>query len=108
MFIQNRISNNIASEVSEDAGTGGGIALFIRTDSPHIYPLMSLIGNDIVSNTAVLSPTSSTGVGGVGGGVAIGGKSTVSYIQQEIYNEGFDIQMERPKKHHGCHNPSSS
>ncbi len=82
IIANNLISGNVAQESGDVVSIGGGLALFIRVASDSSEPLISLISNDIISNTAFISPTSS--VGGVGGGVVLGGEGYFSLSHNNI------------------------
>lgn len=84
IIANNLISGNVAQESGDVVSLGGGLALFIRTVSESTEPLISLISNDIMSNTAVFSPTSS--VGGIGGGVVLGGEGYFSLSHNNIFS----------------------
>lgn len=82
LISHNVISGNIAAKVSNTNGEGGGLAVFIHNYDAHNESLVSIIANDIISNTALVSPTSSNG--GFSGGLMVGGSGRYEFSRNRI------------------------
>ncbi len=84
LIAHNVISGNIAAKVSDRTGQGGGMVLLIRNYAPHDESLISIIANDIISNTALVSPTDIAG--GLSGGLMVGGPGRFAFSHNRILN----------------------